>query len=151
MATARASTIANVPRFCDSRQGMKNLEDDLTSAEALAAPLHEIERMMRAQGRELMRTMMQAHLDARTAQERPVSVRGADGVERVQTRQGTRTLMTEYGEVVLERTLYQAPGVDALARSMPRWAWPRRSTRTRCAGSSPRRVRARRSTRWSSS
>lgn len=115
MSTARASTIANAPRFCESRQGMKKLEDDLTSAEALAAPLYEIERMMRAQGRELMRSMMQAHVDARTAQERPVTVHGADGIERVQTRQGARTVMTEFGEVVLERTLDQAPGVDALA------------------------------------
>lgn len=115
MSTARASTIANAPRFCESRQGMKKLEDDLTSAEALAAPLYEIERMMRAQGRELMRSMMQAHFDERAAQERPVMVRGAEGIERVQTRQSARTVMTEFGEVVLERTLYQAPGVDALA------------------------------------
>ena len=115
MSIARASTIANDSRFCESRQSMKKLEDDLTSPEALNAPLHEIERMMRSQGRELMRTMMQAHFDQRAAQERPVTVRGADGVERSQERHSSRTAMTEFGEVVLERTLYQAPGVEGLA------------------------------------
>lgn len=71
--------------------------------------------MMRAHGRELMRSMMQAHFDQRAAQERPVAVRGADGIERVQARHSSRTVMTEFGEVVLERTLYQAPGFDGLA------------------------------------
>ena len=94
---------------------MKKLEDDLTSPEALSAPLHEIERMMRSQGRELMRAMMQAHFDQRASQERPVTVRGADGIERAQERQSSRAVMTEFGEVVLERTLYQAPGVQGLA------------------------------------
>lgn len=115
MTTARAATIANDSRFCESQRSMKKLEDDLTSPEAMNAPLHEIERMMRAQSRELMRTMMQAHFDQRAAQERPVAVRGSDGIERVQTRHSPRTVMTEFGEVVLERTLYQAPGVEGIA------------------------------------
>ena len=115
MSTARASTIANDSRFCESQQSMKKLEDDLTSPQAMNAPLYEIEEMMRTQGRELMRSMMQAHFDQRAAQELPVAVRGADGIERVQPRHSSRTVMTEFGEVVLERTLYQAPGVEGLA------------------------------------
>ena len=115
MTSARTSRIANDSLFCESQRSMKKLEDDLTSPEAMNAPLHEIERMMRNQGREMMRAMMQAHFDQRAAQERPVAVRDADGIERVQQRQSSRTVMTEFGEVVLERTLYQAPGVEGLA------------------------------------
>ncbi len=94
---------------------MKKLEDDLISPQAMNTPLHEIEDMMRTQSREMLRAMMQAHFDQRAAQERPVAVRGADGVERVQPRHSSRTVMTEFGEVELERTLYQAPGVEGLA------------------------------------
>jgi hypothetical protein len=115
MSTARATTVATDSRFCESRQNMKKLEDDLTSQDAMNAPLHEIEQMLRTQGREMLRTMMQAHFDRRSEQERTVEVRGADGIERSRPRRGSRTVMTEFGEVELERNLYQAPGADGLA------------------------------------
>ncbi len=64
--------------------------------------------------RELQRNLMQAHFDARSAQEREVEVEGADGVAREQVRRGSRTVATKYGEVELGRKRYQAPGVDGL-------------------------------------
>jgi len=115
MTSARIATIANDSRFCESRQNMKKLEDDLTSPEAMNAPLDEIERMLRTQGREMLRVMMQTHFDQRAEQERPVNVRGVDGVERTETRRGSRKVETEFGEVELERNLYRAPGVERLA------------------------------------
>lgn len=115
MSSIRAVRIANDTPFCESRQNMKKLEDELSSPDAMSAPLHEIERMIRTQGRDMLRAMMQAHFELRGAQERPVEVLGADGIERVQTRHGSRTVMTEFGEAKLDRKLYQAPGVDSLA------------------------------------
>ncbi len=94
---------------------MKKLEDDLTSPEAMNAPLDEIERMLRTQGRELLRVMMQTHFDQRAAQERPVEVQGADGVERAEIRRGARKVETEFGEVELDRNLYRARGVERIA------------------------------------
>jgi len=58
---------------------------------------------------------MQAHFDRRSAQEQEVDVRDADGVERVRIREGRRAVMTEFGEVSLDRKLYQAEGAEALA------------------------------------
>jgi hypothetical protein len=113
--TNTAARIANDSPFCESRQNMKKLEDDLTSPEAMHASLSEIEQMMRTQGREMLRAMMQAHFDRRSEQEQVVEVRGEDGVDREPTRRGTRTVMTEFGEVVLDRHLYQAPGVTGRA------------------------------------
>jgi hypothetical protein len=115
MATTNAARIANDSPFCESRQNMKKLEDALTSDDAMHAPLHEIERRLRTEGRELLRSMMQAHFDRRSAQEREVEVRDVSGVERLRVRDGRRTVMTEFGEVELERKLYQADGADALA------------------------------------
>jgi hypothetical protein len=114
MSTARALPVGNDSPFGESRQDMKKLEDALSSEDAMHAPLHEIERLIRTQGREMLRAMMQAHFDLRAEQERPVEVRGTDGIERAPTRRGTRTVMTEFGEVELARNLYQAPGVDSL-------------------------------------
>lgn len=58
MSTTAAIRIANDSPFCESRESMKKLENDLISEEAMNAPLHEIERMLREGGRELMRAMM---------------------------------------------------------------------------------------------
>ena len=77
--------------------------------------LSEIERLVGAEGHELLRELMQAHVDLRAAKERVVEVTGADGVPRTQVRQGTRTVETPHGEIAVTRKLYQAAGVDGLA------------------------------------
>ena len=115
MATTSPARIANDSPFCESRQDMKKLEDELSSEAAMQAPLHEIERMLATHGREMLRAMMQAHFDLRSAQERRVEVRAADGVERAKVRRGSRKVETKFGEVELERNLYQAPAAEALA------------------------------------
>jgi hypothetical protein len=115
MTTPHAKTIANDAVFCESRSQMTKLEDDLSDDAAMSAPLHKIEQMLEAQGREMLRSMMQAHFDQRAAQERVVAVEGADGVERTQLRRGRRNVMTKFGEVELDRNLYQAPAVEGLA------------------------------------
>ncbi len=85
------------------------------SEDAMNAPLHDIERMLEAQGREMLRAMMQTHFDLRSAQERRVEVQDAGGVEHDQVRRGSRKVETKFGEVEFERNLYQAPGIDGLA------------------------------------
>jgi hypothetical protein len=115
MATTSTARIANDSPFCESRQDMKKLEDALSNETAMRAPLHEIERMVEAQGREMLRAMMQAHFDLRSAQERQVEVRAADGVEHAKIRSGSRRIETKFGQVELARNLYQAPEADALA------------------------------------
>jgi hypothetical protein len=80
MPTACLATIANDSPFCESRQTMKKLEDNLTSPDAMNAPLDEIERMLRAQAGEMLRAMMQTHLDQlRTVTSSPGA--WGDGVE----------------------------------------------------------------------
>jgi len=48
-ATAKSDRFADDSPFCESQ--------------AMNAPLHEIERLLRAQGREMLRAMMQARFD----------------------------------------------------------------------------------------
>ena len=113
--TTNSIAIANDGPFCEARRKVKKIEDDLSSGDAMNMPLEQIERMLATGGRELLRSMMQAHFDLRSAQERRVEVEGADGTERTQVRAGSRKVETTFGEVALERNLYQAPAVAGLA------------------------------------
>jgi len=115
MTRAAAATIANESVFCEAREKMKKVEDELSGAEAMNAPLHEVEQLLQTHGRELLRSLMQAHFELRSAREREVVVRGADGAERTQVRRGARKVETRFGEVDHERNLYQGPGVEGLA------------------------------------
>lgn len=108
---AAARSIANDSLFCESRHLMSEIENDLVIPEALTCPVEEVERLVEQRVRELGRALLQAHLNLRTAKERVVEVRGADGVERPQVRTSTRKLETIVGEVTVERRIYQAPGM----------------------------------------
>lgn len=88
MGMTSAARIANDSAFCESRESMKKLEDALSNEAAMNASLSDIEQLLKAQGRELLREMMQAHFDLRSAQERPVKVTDADGVEHAKVRRG---------------------------------------------------------------
>jgi hypothetical protein len=113
--TKTAERIANDSPFCEADLAMNRIKDRLTSSEAMGMTLTEIERMLGAAGHELMRELLQAHVDLRSAREQVVEVTGADGVDRTHVRQGTRTVETPHGEVVVSRKLYQAPGAEGLA------------------------------------
>ena len=70
----------------------------------------EVERVLHRDGLELLRQMLQAHLDVRRTAERVRPVVGADGVERLHPRGSHRELETVFGRVVVERLQYQAQG-----------------------------------------
>ena len=58
------------------------MEEHLHSGAAFVDDHAGLEKYVREHGREVERRMLQAHLDLRAARERPVAVRGADGVRR---------------------------------------------------------------------
>jgi hypothetical protein len=99
MSTTNVKRIANDSLFCEARAEMERIIDRLMSREVLSMTLSEVERLVGAEGNELLRELMQAHVDLRAAQEQVVEVVGADGVARTQVRKGTRTVETPHGEV----------------------------------------------------
>lgn len=113
--TTHAKRIVNDSPFCEARAEMERIIDRLMSREALSMTLSEIERLVGAEGHELLRELMQAHVDLRAAQEQVVEVVGGDGVARTQVRKSTRTVETPHGEVTVTRNLYQAAGTEGLA------------------------------------
>ena len=67
------------------------------------------------EGHELLRTLLQSHLDLRGMSEPVGAVRGADGVERTHRRADTtRSLTTVLGEVVVRRSRYGGRSAQSL-------------------------------------
>jgi hypothetical protein len=100
--------------FADAERAFAALETFLDSAEADAMKHSDLERALEAQGRELMRKLLQAHLDAR-ASARPVEpVRDTAGVTRAAGPVHTRALETIFGTVEVRRVAYNAEGEPSL-------------------------------------
>jgi hypothetical protein len=100
--------------FSSAKEQAMAMERHLRSDEAMRATHAELEAFVARQGREYERRLMQAHLELRAAKERPVEVRGSDGVRRSYRRPSSRPLLTVFGSVDVERLAYQAPGVEGL-------------------------------------
>jgi len=74
----------------------------------------ELESLLETEGRELLRRLLQAHLDERSPGTVAEPVLGADGAERTHQRPHTRQLETLFGEVELERQGYGGRGQESL-------------------------------------
>jgi hypothetical protein len=86
----------------------------LGSKEAHALNHSDLERQLEGMGRELMRTLLQDHLDLRQPGEAVEPVRDAAGVTRTPTPMHERTLETIFGTVTVSRTGYRAEGTASL-------------------------------------
>ncbi|MBE7451276.1 MAG: hypothetical protein HS111_20995 [Kofleriaceae bacterium] len=89
MSKSNPKTIASDSPFCEADATMDRIKDRLTSPEAMRMTLSEIERLVGTEGHELLRELVQAHVDLRAAQEQAVEVVGADGVARTQVRKSS--------------------------------------------------------------
>ena len=86
----------------------------LSSREAQQMSESDLERELNRRGQELMRKLLQGHLDQRSPGEAAGPVEGADGVERPERRVHERHLETTFGTVEVERLGYARPGHDSL-------------------------------------
>ena len=100
--------------FADAERAFGAMETFLDSAEADALKHSDLERAMEAQGRELIRKLLQAHLDARATARAVEPVRDADGVARSDGHVHTRELETIFGTVTVTRVGYGAEGEPSL-------------------------------------
>jgi len=74
----------------------------------------ELERWIEKEGREVMRQLLQAHLELRGPAEAVEEVRDADGGERDIGRLHQRSLATVFGAVTVERFGYRGEGQESL-------------------------------------
>jgi hypothetical protein len=109
---ARSSSDENP--FTTSDEVFEGLKKRLSGREALKMTHGELERLLDEDGRELLRCLLQDHLDLRGPGEAEGKVVGASGVLRTQARLRTRHLKTVFGTVEVGRLGYSARDADTL-------------------------------------
>jgi hypothetical protein len=96
------------------RQYFEGIVSFLDSREGGEMELSELERELKKRGLELMRQMLQEHLDKRGPGMCVEPVIGADGVERLRIRPQQRKVETVFGTVEESRAGYGEAGVESL-------------------------------------
>jgi len=110
-----AIALSSLERLYDQgRQCFENIVEYLDSGETCLMSHSELERELEKKGRELMRILLQEHLDRRGPGRCEQPVCGADGAERTRKRLHKRNLETVFGSVKVSRTGYGQEGVESL-------------------------------------
>jgi hypothetical protein len=100
--------------YGEGRMKFEELIDYLESGEAKSLHPADLERALEGRGRELLRVLLQDHIDLRGRGEATERVVDANGQQRTRTRVHERTLTTVFGDVKVERYGYGAAGRESL-------------------------------------
>lgn len=101
-------------RFTSATDCYWGLVNRLSSSETAGMSHSDLERFLEKEGRELLRQLLQGHLDLRAEAKPEGPVVGADGVERTHHRDGERPLETLVGRVTVARDGHGARGEKTL-------------------------------------
>jgi len=100
--------------YDQGRRCFEKIVDFLDSEEGFAMDHSELEREIEKRGRELMRILLQEHIDSRSPGRCEQPVCGADGINRPRVRLQPRKLETIFGTVQASRAGYGQEGVHSL-------------------------------------
>lgn len=116
-----AKRIANDGVFCEADAVMDRIKKQLLSSTSMT--LSDATRLIEHEGSEMLRSLLQGYLQRCSDAEVPVTVVGADGVERDQARNATRRVETPLGDVSIDEGDVRAARVAPVrARSAATWA-----------------------------
>lgn len=116
--------------LCAARKAFADLEGWTMSDEALALPEHEVEAGIEHRGREVMRRMLQAHMNRRgTGRVGPALrvVRRDDETRQEEKRVDPCKIVSIFGDVTARRTAYAAPGRESVHPLDEKACLPKRS------------------------
>jgi len=104
--------VPTLDEFSAAAEHYRYIVEHLHAEETRRLEHGAVEAFLHQEGMELLRRLLQGHLDVRARREaRLDSVVGCDGVERTHLREGcARGLMTLFGEVEVRRKGYSARG-----------------------------------------
>ena len=109
------AVLSSRERFYEqSRQEFEDIVGRMDSEEVRSMSHSEMERELEKMGRELMRKVLQEHLESRCPGESGQPIKGADGVQRPRVRVQERKLETIFGTVSIERAGYGQEGSGSL-------------------------------------
>jgi hypothetical protein len=100
--------------YARARENFEHMVEYMDAKETSAMTHSELERELEKRGRELMRLLLQEHLDNRGPGKCDCSVEDADGVERSRLRLQNRALETVLGTVSIERAGYGRQEAESL-------------------------------------
>lgn len=101
--------------FSAARRSFEQLLEGMGTGPLMRAAHGDVEQALWTQGAEVLRQVLQGHLDVRAAaEERPSLVRGADTELRPHVRHTDRKLETRFGTVVVHRMSLGNHGVSAI-------------------------------------
>lgn len=110
-----APAAAGPDGFAGSRERFETLLGWLDGSESATIGHAELERQLDAEGRRLLRQLLQDHVDLRAVRESRVNVVDSEGVRRTRVETGhTRGLTSIFGEVTVTRIAYRGPGAENL-------------------------------------
>lgn len=113
--TVEAQAIVNENPFQAAQAKFDQIVAALGAADLREMSHNEAEEFVLAEGREVMRRLLQGHLDLRSGDDAGVAVMGQDGVLRTHRRERSLPLRTVVGDVTIARTTYGARGTHSLA------------------------------------
>jgi hypothetical protein len=111
---SQARTIVDENPFAASSRVFAELTSRLSSRETLEMTHGDLERLLDKDGRELIRQLLQDHLDYRGTGEVRGDVVGARDVHRPHSRLRERKLATIFGTVTVRRTGYSAHDAETM-------------------------------------
>jgi hypothetical protein len=100
--------------FQEARVDLEDLISKLKSKETMSMRVEDVEALVQGGGRELLRQLLQSHLDARSEAEVRREIRAVDELNRTECRTTSRALETEFGRVNVSRKSYSSPGVTSI-------------------------------------
>jgi hypothetical protein len=113
--------------FHGSMEQYLDLRRELQTPRVLRMQLSSLESLVEVRGREILRTMLEEHIELRGPGNIGEAVLGSDGVSRTHLRERAITIKTIFGEVEVERTVYSKPGATSLAPKEAMLNLPERS------------------------
>ncbi len=97
-----------------AKMKFSELINNLKNSKAHGMGLSELETLIDKEGRELLRQLLQDHIDSRGNGDLGLSLDGADKINRSHKRIGTRQIKSIFGSIELERLGYGARGTNSL-------------------------------------
>lgn len=101
--------------FHDSLEKFMALTQELQSSKSRILQLSSLESLVAERGREILRTMLEEHIQLCGSGDVSLSVIGSDKTNRTHRRERAKEVATIFGTVQIQRLIYSLPGVTGLA------------------------------------
>lgn len=102
-------------QFHGSIEKVLDLTRELQTPAVRGMRLSSLESLVEVRGREILRTMLEEHIELRGPGDIGGAVTGSDNVKRTHRRERAVSIATIFGEVSVGRLIYSKPGATSLA------------------------------------